>query len=358
MKARHVAWLAIVLAMLLAACGQAAPAAPTQAPVGAAPKTEGTAKVEYPTMAFKAGTPLQEQHNIGLALAEFARNMSETSGGKATVEIFYNGMLVTGKTELEGISKGVVDFGSIVSAYHAGELPFFDEAALMPLLYNYKSLPVLFPKVKSHLEQELAVHRIRLLAHYPTTVGFFFPKPIDPKNPDFTGLKMRSVGGGMTSMIRQFGGSTVDMPSPEVPVALRTGIIQALGTSYMTWSAIGIMEDVPYAYYSDDFASFTLLLGMSADRYAQLPPVVKQLIDRAALASERWIYENAKRQDLEVMEKAQRNPKIKLHELTPDEVKVWREKMQPVYDDFAKRYADKGAQLVKFAKDALAETSK
>ena len=356
MRARHIIGLAIILGLLLAACGQAASPAPAT-PAPAAPKPEAGAKVEYPTMALKAGSPFSQDHVMGIALDRFAKNMSEMSGGKVTVEVFHAGSLVTGKNELDVLAKGVVDFASISSPYHAGELPYFDEATLMPFIFSYKSLPVLFQKAKPQFEQDLATYQIKLLAHVPEVIGFFLPKAIDAKNPSFGGLKLRSSGGTMTNMIRQFGGSTVDMPSPDVPVALRTGAVQGLGTSLFSWDTLGIMEDAPYAYYSDQ-SLFFFFFAMNKDGYAKLPPAVQQLVDKAALATEQWIYQNVQQLEADIVKKAQSKPKVKLHELSADEVQIWRTKMQPVYDDFAKRNGDKGALFLKLADQAKAETSK
>lgn len=357
MSAQTMLAIAIVLGLLLAACGQAAaPAAPTQAPAAAAAKPDA-AKVEYPTMSFKAGSPFAQDHIMGIALDRFAKNMSEMSGGKITVEVFHAGSLVTGKNELDVLSKGVVDFSSISSPYHAGSLPYFDEVTLLPFIYNYKTLAAVFQKAKPQFEQELAKYQIRLLAHWPEIIGFFLPKPIDPKKPDFSGLKMRSAGGTMTYMIRHFGASTVDMPSPEVPVALRTGVVQGLGTSLFSWDTLGIMDDAPYAYYTGE-SLFFFFFAMHTERYPKLPPAVQQLVDKAALATEQWVYENVQRLEADIVKKAKAKPKVQAHELSADEVQIWRQKMQPVYDDFAKRHGDKAAQFLKLAGEARAAAPK
>ena len=357
MRARLILVVAIVFGLLLAACGQAAaPAAPTQAPAATGAKPDA-AKVEYPTMAFKAGSPFAQDHLMGLAVDRFAKNMSEMSGGKITVEVFHAGSLVTGKNELDVLAKSVVDFASISSPYHTGELPYFDEATLMPFIFNYKSLPALFQKAKPAFEQDLATYQVKLLAHMPELIGFFLPKAIDSKNPSFAGMKLRSAGGTMTNMIRQFGGSTVDMPSPDVPVAIRTGVVQGLGTSIFSWDTLGIMEDAPHAYYTSE-SIFFFFFAMNKDRYAKLPPAVQQLVDKASLATEQWVYENVQRLEADIIKKAQSKPKVQLHELSADEVKAWSTKMQPVYDDFVKRHGDKGAQFLKLAAQAMAETSK
>lgn len=354
---RVVVGVVMALALLLAACGQAAPAAPaTQAPA-AAPKPIAAAKVEYPAMSLKLAHPFNPDHVFAQGMQKFADLLMDKSGGKIKVESFHSGSLVQGKTELDAIEKGVVDFGSVVAVYHAGELPFLDEITIYQFLYNYKSMQVLFKKARPQIEQELAKQKVQLLAAYPFTMGFYFQKAIDPKNPDFSGIKMRSPGGATTYIVRHLGASTVEMPSPDIPVALRTGVMQGLSTSISSWDTLGIMQDVPYAYYGDYTAGVSFM-AMRQDRYASLPPAVQQLINQVADESEAWSYGNDQNQVAGVVKKAESNPKVKLHKLTEDEVTAWRAKLKPVFDDFAKRHGDKGAQFIKLAEGALAETSK
>src|SRR3990172_8530319 len=351
----------IVLALLLAACGQAAPAAPTPAPAAPtkAPAAQSTAaaKVEYPALSFKLGQPFNPDHVFSQGMQKFADLMMDKSGGKIKVESFHSGSLVQGKTELDAIEKGVVDFGSVVPVYHAGELPFLDEITIYQLLYNYSSMRLLFKKARPQIEQELAKQKVKLLAAYPFTMGFFFKKAIDKMNPDFSGIKMRSPGGATTYIVRHFGASTVEMPSPDIPVALRTGVMQGLSTSMSSWDTLGIMEDVPFAYYGD-YTAGASFMAMRQDKYASLPPAVQQLIDQAADESETWAYPNDQTQVEAIVKKAQGNPKVQVNKLTQDEVNAWRAKLKPVFDDFAKRHGDKGAKSLKFAEEALAETAK
>ena len=345
----------IVLALLLAACGQAAPAAaPTQAPA-AAPKPAAGAKVEYPAMSLKLGQPFNPDHVVAMGMQKFADLLSEQSGGKLKVEVFSSGSLVTGKNELEALTTGIVDFGSVVPVYHPGELPFLNETTLFQLLYSYKSMPTLFQRARPQLEQELAKQKIKLISHYPFTMGFYLQKAIDPKNPDFTGQKMRSPGGATTDIIRQFGGSTVDMPSPDIPVALRTGVVQGLSTSLSSWDTLGIMEDVPYAYYGIYTVGFGSFLGMQEAKYNALTPAVLQLIEKVARESEVWAYDNDQKQEGLVIKKAQNNPKVKPHQLTDEEELAWRTKAKPVIDVFAKRYGDMSGQFVKLAEEINAQ---
>jgi TRAP-type C4-dicarboxylate transport system substrate-binding protein len=313
---------------------------------------------DYPTMTFKAGHPFPASHVIGQAFELFAKRVSELSGGKIKVELFPGSSLVTSKNELDALGKGIVDFGTVSWSYHAGELPYLDNATYFPFLYDFKSLPVLFDRVRPLMEAELNRYKIKLLTYFPVTIIYAFNKPIDPKAPDLTGMKIRTGGGAPPRMIRLLGGSTVDVPPSDLAVAIRSGVVNGLVTSIFSWHLSGVDADAAYMYWTEDSVGFTSDISVNRDRFNKWPPAVQKLVEKAAYEAGKWSYDNLPRLEGDVLVEAAKNPKVKIHKLSPEEVAVWRKKLRPIVDDFMKQHGDKAVEFVKIADEARKETSR
>jgi TRAP-type transport system periplasmic protein len=313
---------ALAVTLVLAACGQAAPAAaptaapapkaaPTAAPAAAAPTA--APKTAAPTAAPKTAAPtaapavkkgefiIKASGSMAptepgiLAYEFFKKNVEERSNGRIEVQIFPANQLGSERDVIEGLTLGTVQMvnpsnaplTSWVPAMNIFELPFIwqNRAHMAKVLdgpIGAKFAPALKEKGIHLLGYEEAG-----LRHIMTT-----RKPINSLQ-DMAGLKIRVMENPVhLDAFRAFGANPLPMAYGELYTALQQNVIDGAEAANSNYFAMKFYEPAPN-WAQVGWLHLVSPLIMSEKFYSSLPADLQKIVSEEGLKTathERELY--------------------------------------------------------------------
>jgi len=322
--------------------------------------TPAQAAEEIPRINLRANSSFASGESLSAPQRFLAEEVEKLSNGRITIENYYGGALFSAGTEPEAMASGVADIATFVTAWHRGTFPVLGDGWCLPfaldnaMMADAQRIPVMGEIISEELEK---TGMISLLGG-PAPQSWHFTKPLPhgivPQDMSkvFEGLRVRGYG-VYPDVIRAFGGTAVAFPSPEIPVALRTGQMDGFVTSYDTWFNLGVHEDSPFTYHLPDLTcgSQTVISKAAWDGF---PQAVKDLLLEAADRATRRSYENAMAEKKRILEAAESNPKITVRHLSAEEQDYWVRSLEPFWTEFAAR-SDAHERWVEAARKFRAE---
>ena len=246
----------------------------------------------------------------------FARLVTERSKGRMEIKWFTARAVLGPKELFDGVSKGVVQCGASVGAYHSRKVPeafisfglpcnFDNVDDLYDFYYNYKDRA--FLKVLQRAYKDKNVHFLASAAYGETFHTNFRLESIA----DIKGKKIRAVGGS-AYLAKALGGAAVTLPVSEQYMGLQRGLVDGTLMSAQATKGFNLMEVTKYIVLPPvRIGSFEIYCNLKA--LNKLPPdlrkIVKEAADEAALkicwpeykALERAALDEAKSRGVEVI---------------------------------------------------------
>jgi TRAP-type C4-dicarboxylate transport system substrate-binding protein len=283
---------------------------------------------ELQPLTLRYATVTSETASQGKAAQAFAERVEKDSGGKITVEIFYNASLLSGQESLKGISSGVADLGWMTPLYYPQELPVNNWVMKMGHV-----APRSFPTgifAGSAAAQELQVtqpaldaewqeHNAKLLWTAQPSIAWSLlcTKPVESLA-DAKGLRTRSSGSPWNEELQALGMVPVKMSPNEMYEGLQRGVIDCVIGTPSTFISFGLLEVAKHftpLATSPSIGADTLVMNRST--WDSLPAPAQELIAEAAHNS--W---NTELQDvlksgyISFFEKAAIENKVVFHDST------------------------------------------
>ena len=273
------------------AANSPAPAANSPAPAANSPAPAANSPAPADNNTPAAPAALSESYTFSFAIFDpqgstfdkyvvepFQNLLSEKSGGKITLEVFYGASLTGQGATFEAIKNGVVDFGVDTPGTYPGQY-LYNELITTPG-FNYGGhenfTRILNEYMKTYLDPVMD-------AFIPVACFAFgnfgiatTSKPVQTVD-DVRGMIVRTT----TQVIPWYegmGASATFMPSPEVYEAMRLNVLDGAHTS------MGSLEAFRWAEICDYFTFLPMMCGntdiyMSKDLYNSLPADVQAVLD-------------------------------------------------------------------------------
>ena len=282
--------LTLMMVLSLAACGGKSDSAPSDS--ASSDASSSTADVK--AVKLNLSVPDAESSSIGVAAAEFAKELNEKSEGRLDVKVYYNGELYGG------------DATAAVTTMQDGGLDMLC-LATMWYAFNVINTPYLFSSIdaaRAYLNDPVsqplwdAVEGmgVKFLAAWTRSFRMTTNniRPITCPD-DFKGIKLRTPGNQMyLTFFNACGASATPMSFSEVYTALQTNTIDGQENP----------ADVPYSssfYEVQKYISATnhiaeaWVVGMNPDKFASLDEDLQTLITETAQEMQQWKldYDNA-----------------------------------------------------------------
>ncbi len=331
-----------------ATAGVAAIAFPMMA---AAQDKKGDAKAAAPAVVSSAGPiSLRWQstwpskdifHEFAL---DFAKKVSDISGGELRIEVLASGAVVPAFGLLDAVSKGTLDGGHGVVAYHYGKQaalalwgsgPAYGMDANMVLgWHKYGGGKELLSKIYSSIGANVVSF---LYGPMPTQPLGWYKKPIT-KAEDFKGLKFRTVGLSI-DVFTGMGAAVNALPGGEIVPALDRGLLDGAEFNNASSDRVLGFPDVSKVCMLQSFhqsaEQFEVLFNKT--KFDALPAKLKVIIENAveaASADMSWKAYDRYSRDYDEMQQKQN---VKFYK-TPDAL---LQRQLVVYDQtVAKKSAD------------------
>ncbi|MBS4192978.1 DctP family TRAP transporter solute-binding subunit [Bacillus sp. FJAT-49705] len=344
MKKLTASILALFLVMgILAACGGQASKEPASSS-GESGAENGEDGYEKATIRLAYNLP--QDHHIAVGIEEFAKKVTEKSGGNVNVQVYPAGQLLSDKEMNQSILTGGVEMGVNSSTLWASTVPamgIFDVPYIFP---NYEAAGKALSgemgnKLKEAMEEKGA--KVLLFADYGYAQFVNNVRPLK-KPEDFEGLKIRSIGDIPSELIKAYGGSPVFMGGGEVYMALQRNTVD--GATSGTTAMVQRKYDEVVKYLTiNNYSYLEFILAVNKKYWDNLPEKTQKLIEETASETEQWIREQAKAEDAKTAKELEEKG-MEVYVVPESELQVWKDAAKPVYDIFLEQSGDLGKELL------------
>src|ERR687892_761380 len=223
---------------------------------------------------------------------DFAKKVNDMTGGDLKIEVLPAGAVVPAFGLLDAVSKGTLDGGHGVSAYHYGKQPalalwgsgpgFAMDANMLLAWHKYGGGKELLDKLYASIGANV---RSFLYGPMPTQPLGWFKKPITRAD-DIKGLKFRTVGLSI-DVFTGLGAAVNALPGGEIVPAMDRGLLDAAEFNNATSDRILGFPDVSKVCmlqsYHQNAEQFEIMFNKA--KFDALPDKIKAIIENAVEAA-------------------------------------------------------------------------
>lgn len=322
--------VSILLAATLAACG-------SQQTGGNTSGSQGGAATPKDALKLKVSITVSDTDTWGVAAKKWAEDVEKKSNGRITMKVYPNESLSNGNSPkgLEAVQNGATE----ISIHSMIIYNVLDKKFAAP------SLPWLVPsyeqadKAMNGDAGKQLMDLVRTKGIEPLAYGESgFRQITNSKKPiasaeDLSGLKIRTPSMEMmVDTYKQFGGDPTVMNFSEVFTSLQQGVIDGQENPLpiiLNAKLYEVQKHLTLWNYIYD----PLIFGMNKKLYDSLDPETQKLLKETAQEAAKYQIELNRKQTDEVLAKLKENG-MQVVELTPDQIKVFQEKVKPIIDKY------------------------
>lgn len=290
----------------------------------------------------------------GQTFEVLAKELKERLGDSAAVDVFHSGALLDQKTQIQGLQLGSATFVAPTSGIYSPLAAGLNALTLPFLLTSSEMVDTAWndPVVREAFVPELQRKNIEPVAIWLSgqrELSYRGSKPIlTPEDMKGVKIRVQSVPSDIEAF-KAVGANVISMAWGEVASALQQGVIDAVEPTPMSLDSAGMVEVIDqmtrigyqYAFY---------IVGANKTWWDGLSDADRASVQEALEVANAFNWENAAKENEAAYAKIRDAGKT-IHELTPEQLAQWKEKMRPVWDEF-------GSQLVgQEAMDRLIEIS-
>lgn len=310
--------------------------------------------------AHAAEITIKAAHNTGpgseqtVPFAKFKEYVERESKGRIEVVVYENTAMGGCLETLEKVQMGLLQmaFGSssnlsaVVPALEVLELPFLVENTDDNMKLFYDKDGNLSGPVYERLAKDFDKLGVRIAMISPYSARAIGMNGDARTLEDLKGKKLRSTASRIErDVITAFGASPTTISYAECYTALQLKTIDGIGLNPSSFITSKFFENLKSAIFVP-YNGFFMIATMNRQFYEGLPDWAKKIVDdgiAVALkeANKEWV---AITDDTV---KTLNREGIKLHYPTPEEMNVWRQATQGVYDKYAKKVDPEMLKLVK-----------
>ena len=214
------------------------------------------------------------QH-ITLVLNDFCKEVEKLANGQIKITMYSAGTLTKPEQTLDGVIKGITDFGFSVNGYNQGRLPLMEVADLpIPVSTSEKMSQVCLATYKKFQPKEFGQMKVLGFLNMAGS-GISSNKPIN-KFADMSGQMIRCTGADV-DLVKRLGGTPVAMPISQAYEALQRGVADGNLGDYASLLGfkLGEVLKIHVEYF---FRNTTCWYGMNLKTYNSLTPAQQKII--------------------------------------------------------------------------------
>jgi len=281
-------------------------------------------------LTFSTYTP--PTHHVTKVLTDFCNEVEQATGGQIKIVLYSGGTLTKASQVLDGVIKGLSDFGFSINGYNKGRLPLMEVTDLpIPVDSSEKMSQVCLATYKKFQPKEFS--DLKLLGFINMAgSGISSNKPIN-KFADLKGQLIRCTGGDV-DLVKRLGATPVAMSIREAYEALQRGVADGnLGdfASLMGYK-LGEVVKIHVEYF---FRNTTGWFGMNLNTYNSLTPAQQKVITDLG---EKYTTILGRSRDEENIKARKYLTDLgnKFVKLPAAEEQKWADALLPLYDEYVK----------------------
>ncbi|MBY6056910.1 TRAP transporter substrate-binding protein [Leisingera daeponensis] len=289
---------------------------------------------------------LPAQANVPkLILDVWADNVEESSGGRIKIDRFPSMQLGGKPPELmDQAIDGVADIVWTVVGYTPGRYPSTEVFELPFMMTNARAVSHAYWEMFDKHMKDNEFKDVKILGTWVHGPGMIHTsEPVETPE-DLEGMKIRGGGRSVNALLEELGATPVGMPVPAIPEGLSKGVIDGTTIPWEVTAALKVPELVENHTEFTGKALYTLtfVLAMNKEKYESLPDDLKKAIDDNS-GLEFSVFAGGTQADSDGPSREMAldlgNNVITLDE---EQTAIWRERAQPIYDQWIADMKEKG----------------
>lgn len=284
----------------------------------------------------------------------WAKQVKEVTDGRVKVTLFFSNALFKPKDAFDAVANRIGDIGIILPSYTRNKL-LMNVVVEQPMVAGEKALrnsEVLWELYQSVPEMQEELKDVKVLWGYmnPAFQLHFSKKKVETLD-DLQNTVISAGGSTQTQILKLLGASPEAMPMVDVFLAMQKGVVEGCFLPYAPLRTQKIADLIKY-HTNADLMAITFYIAANKSVWEKISPEDQKAIEAISGLT-------AARKSGEVFDKAQEKDTAwmagkgdQFFTLTPEQQKMWAEKINPVRESWikdakAKGYANPEAVLEK-----------
>jgi TRAP-type transport system periplasmic protein len=282
------------------------------------------------------------QTQPGPHLEEWAKALSQASGGSLTVQTFPAAQLGKPADHYDMARDGVVDIAWAVPGFQAGRFPVFS-ASELPFMgaNNVAGLAAIDEWYRPYAGKEMGEVHYCMALSAPISYLNFAAKRVETPA-DIKGVRMRPTNTTTGRFLASVGASVVQVPASEATQAFDRGLVDGVVFSYRLLQPFGLDKYVKFHLDMPISMSMSAMV-MNRRKYESLSAAHRKVIDQ--FCSSEWAGRIGRQwNDWEESGKAAviNQPGRTVYKPSKEAEAQWRAAAQPLHQLWIKEVTDKG----------------
>lgn len=322
-----------LLTLSIAGCGSSAqqPSTTPSASGGSAPPKTEPAQSPIKLVFAHSANP---DNALAISYNKFAELVKEKSKGRLIVEVHGSGSLAADVKAVEAVKTGTIDIasnasnnmGGFTKAFLFGDLPYIFESV-------EKSRKIwdgpIGDEIKAQVEKDLDMKVLMFM----DTGGFrqIASTKKQIKTPaDLKGVKLRATASPVEiALLKEWGANPTPIAWPEVYTALQQGTVDGEHLHYLWMVDAKHHEVLKYITEINSMMNIHVAL-ISKKKFDSLPKDLQRVLLDASKEAEKFNSQVDKQKQAEARAAVEKAG-VKIYVPTPEELKLWKEAAQKVW---------------------------
>ncbi len=218
-------------------------------------------------------------------IVQFAREVSEVSGGQLTIEVFPNNTLAKLADFSQVVRDGKAQAGETIMTSMVKDIPMAGADSVPFVVSSYNDAQRLWKLQRPGIEKHFSERGLQLLYAVPwPPQGLHSSKPIRSLA-DFKGTQMRTYNATTQRIAELLGAKPVDVPMVDVGKALTEGRMDNMITSALTGVENKVWGQIKYYYEINAWFPKNVVF-VSTNALDALKPAIRASVIKAASDAE------------------------------------------------------------------------
>jgi len=301
------------------------------------------------TVELKLAHSQATTHHYHLTAVKFAELVKEKSNGKIIIKIFPHAMLGSGKSQVEAVRLGKIDFTIQYTGYMSQFIP---DTEIFGMEYAFDTWDQYYKFCNSSYAKEwfkdVEKSGLKVLGIVPNGKYYLIStKPIHSLA-DLKGMKMRGKPGTKQSILfdKIHGTATTPVSYKELYSSLQLNLVNVVSQNVSNIKNESFYEVAPYVYELPIMFAVNPIY-MSVKTFESLPEDYQKIILNAGSEACQWMqkkYREIEKQDYNwLVEKG-----VKFYKPTEAEKNDWLSKTSAISDLYKTSYSEKAPEIVDY----------
>ena len=295
---------------------------------------------------------LPATHHLGINVQSFAEEVARETSGAIKVEIYPSAQLYKDSEVPQAVASGAVELGVVPLTQFSGTIPAVDLFYVPFLFASEEAVKKAVEKgstVRQPLDDAVLQTGARILWWQAYGGAVFINNDFEIRKPaDLKGKKVRIFSKTLGALVEAAGGAPTSISGSEQFLAYQRGTVDAGLTGVTAVKERKFYEVMNHLTATRSMVDIEFVVLVNEKVWQGLSPEHRQVMETAAARVEKELRDQMAQLEADAF--AYVADKMKIIELTPEEMAEWQQLAEPVINNYVKNAGPLGQQLVEAAR--------